>query len=462
MMYHKINNYTSNLDILLFFFFLFVFVVLGIVYPSYSTDSWGYYELSNSIKNGSYNTNVVRQYNIETELSNSFPFFYPLLLFAFSFLGLGVYLGTVINFVVVAISLWLIVNFILDRKYIGFITLVLVVNYDFLYEIISARTIPIALFLTVCLYISLKKEKYSLSLLLMGLSCLNRFDAYPFSFLLLLAILFYFKNYNFKLYIPFFLLASIWPVYSIINFGQVFSTENSIVLSQKLPVTDVLYWNAPVIDSFSVTLSIVLDRVLGYAIFLFMPIVFFISFIRHEKGEVLSIIFCLCLYVSLLFVMLTGYKDLRYITIYTLFVMIHICNFHLKKGVFIKVARYALYLSSALLIALSSARFYVNHDTHKYEYVAKLQKCLSNDDILLVISDNHSLSRVVSTKVSVLSGVKSVMQPTNLNNDNVNEFIDMYNINKFYFLDYSGNIKDDINGFKQSHCMSSMYEKFGN
>ncbi|MFM5433601.1 hypothetical protein ACET9I_21805 [Aeromonas veronii] len=440
-----------------------IFSILGFLYPTYSTDSWGYLELSNSISKGGYSTNIVRQYSLNSHLSNSFPFFYPMVLYLFSFLGFGIYTGTLINIIVFLVSIWLVVFYLVDRKYFGLIALALVVNVDFLYEIISARSIPIALLLSVLLYLAVKNTRYNSALLLMGFMCLNRFDAYPFVFSFLIFIYFYCGHEKYIGYFPFIVLSLIWPAYSMFSFNQFFSTENSIAFSQNLPVTDVLYWDAPKIGSFLDSLSIVFHR-LSYFPFLFLlPLVLFFYKNERRENEMLSIAFCSCLYISVIFIYMTGYKDPRYLAIYSLFISIHFCNYHLSSILPQKTSYLALslYLSAILLLLLSLARFYVNYHKPKDDSVVNIERCLSSDNTLLVIGDNLLVSRLISAKASVLLGVKSVMQPTNLNSNNINEVVDRYDITHLYFLDYSGNIINRMNGFKKSLC-NSLYENVRN
>lgn len=448
---YRMNEIENN-RIVVFILCIVVFIVVGLVYPSFSTDSWGYYELSESLSNGNYKTNIIRQYSIDSDRSVSFPFLYPGILSIFSFLDIGIYTGVIVNSIILFSSLYLIHCYFGGAKYFGVLTLILIVNYDFLYEIISGRSIPLSLFLTICVYITLTRSKYNTALFFMGLLCLNRFDAYPFVFLLGLVFLFYCGYVRFFGYIPFLVLSSIWPIYSFSFFNEAFITENSMVFSQNLPITDVLYYNAPGFNSIYEMLSTIFNR-LGWGVaFSSIVVLALYRFRRGGDGELLSILFCVCLYISVIFVLMTGYKDPRYLSIFSLFIVFHYFKYHVSLEVTSSISRWALCLSSLFLLLLSTARGYVNYVTPKEDVIKLIGECISSDDTLLIVSDNINISRVLSTELSVVSGSKTVMQPTNLSDGNVNELIDMYNVTHLFFIDYSGSIEANPIGFVETRC----------
>ncbi|MGC7892393.1 hypothetical protein [Vibrio anguillarum] len=451
----------ENNNIVTFLLCMVFFVVVGIIYPSFSTDSWGYHELSISLSDGNYNTNIIRQYSVDSDRSISFPFLYPGILLIFSFLGLGIYTGLIVNTLILFSSFYIIYNYFGDRKYFGILSLVLVINYDFLYEVISGRSIPLALFLTICVYITLTRSKYNFTLLFMGLLCLNRFDAYPFVFLLVLFVFFYCGYKQLIQYIPFLLLSSIWPIYSFSFFGDLFITENSVIFSQNLPVVDVLYFDAPDFDSVYGIIFTIFNR-LGVISFSFSIVLFLLYKSRKNKdNEMLSLLFCFFLYVSMILIMMTGYKDLRYFTIFLFFLILHFVKYYINSDTASLISRWALYLSSSLLLLLSLARIYVNYVNPKEDFTKLIGECISSTDTLLIISDHANLSRVLSAELSVVSGSKTVMQPTNLSDVNVNELIDMYNITHLFFLDYSGSIEANNIGFVETRC-ESLYKTVRN
>ncbi len=437
---------------------LLIFFLVGFIYPSYSTDSWSYFELSKSLHNFGYFTDNIRQYDILTNKSISFPFLYPIVLSIFSIFYYSILNGYILNIAVVFFIIFFLFK-IDSNKYISFIIIsILFINVGFLYEIISARTIPLTLLLMLISFYLLKNNNTGfIFFFILGGLCLIRFDMYPFVSILLIQLFLYSKKCINKYVLVTILLMMCWPVYSFINFDSVFLTENSLLFKQSLPVVDVLYFNYPYINNIYQLLELIFERTFIISVFLIAFIM--VINIRNDKSdkEKLSSIYCNSIALSLFFISLTGYTDVRYYSIAGVFFIRHFLCYIFPPFNKKKLATFFLISASVLLILLSLARVYKNFNSNQYAANTNFLKCISKGELTLVISKNKNEGRLLSSKLSALYGVKTIMEPTNLSSSNVQDFIKRYNIKNIYYLNDKPTWLNNSDVYLETSC-NSLYQ----
>ncbi|MFC1549269.1 hypothetical protein ACFL4R_00125 [Nitrospirota bacterium] len=222
--------------------------------PTFGPDSWSYFELSKSVFNDFYKVNTWRQYQVPGEYGISFPPLWPTTLAVFNQISdFGIYSGYLLNILLTAGIFWALC--MLSRavfKSYAYGPLMfsgLVLNFSYMNEIRSARSLPLALLLIVLmLYFYFKEQHVSLRSvkaigILAGLEALTRFD-----FLLAGAmfgfVLIYMSPrerirvcYNY--YLSYLLALSPWIIYSLYRFKKPFISDNTrtVLASTKTHVT---------------------------------------------------------------------------------------------------------------------------------------------------------------------------------------------------------------------------------
>ncbi|MGF1726768.1 hypothetical protein [Photobacterium nomapromontoriensis] len=444
-----------NKNSLFLSFGILILFITFILYPSFSTDSWAYYELSKSLLNLSYHTHNIRQYAYDSDLSVSFPFLYPLLLTIINeIFGASIFNGVYLNFVILILIALVIQRISLKIKYANLLLCVLFLNIGFIYEIFSARSIPLSILLTLVsinLLFDNKKNRLFYAGVTLGLLCLNRFDSLPFVFIILACLVPIYRSYLLYVVIPVLLLNIPWVIYSFCYFDKLFVSENTILLSQNLPVIDVLFYKSPVYDSFYQLIKTLILRSYAEVVIGAIPLLLYVYFYfkgSKLKSELISLIFCTSAYISLVFISLTGYTDIRYFAPISILYSLHLV-FIVNDNYLKLISRYLYICTAILMLLLSSARVYkhVSESQTNLSY-SSFKECMTDDGRVLVINESINKGRVFSAKLSAKYNVNTIMQPTNLDKNNIREFISDFDID-YIIID-----KNDLSGYNAKGIVS--------
>lgn len=245
-----------------FFILLAVFpwLVIFLVSPNYSPDSWAYYELGQTVFQDFYRFEHFRAYWSDSPYSASFPPLLPVLIAALdAVLNTGARSGIYIalmGFLGFALLSEKIGRNIFGVAWLGLgSALLLLLGQEMLLaELFGGRTIPLQLFLmSILLFLLIRFPTLNMKAaaalgLVAGIAVLNRFDAIFLPLLLAFAIGMLTKTPRLGL-ISFFCSAAVllpWVAYSVNTFGIAFATDNAQValsIDPKAFVTD--WWPVP-------------------------------------------------------------------------------------------------------------------------------------------------------------------------------------------------------------------------
>ena len=246
----------------------------------FSHDSWSYFELSKTIFSDFYRVNTFRQYQTVSSYGTSFPPLFPFLLaVARAVCDLGIYTAVLLNATICVATLFAIkglINHIGLSAWVGNVLFLMLLTRDqYVNEMMSGRSIPLALLILVLLlrvYFSLSTRtlgRAALLGLLAGLSMLTRFDFLASGLVLGLVIAWYARKQS-LLVKPVYLVVlaitvSPWVVYSLSYFSKPFVSDNSrtAMLVPKSFVTDYypegeqleFAWDAPMSWAYNVAVE---------------------------------------------------------------------------------------------------------------------------------------------------------------------------------------------------------------
>jgi len=224
------------------------FVTRGI---AYSPDSYGYYNMSRKIFSDFGYVSVIRQYVEFTDYGISFPYLFPMIVAIFNhFTGFGMLSGTCINIIAALVSLYYILKISskLTTSVIPglIVSVVFVLNSDYLGEMISARAVPLSMLCALliiniipCSEMPNRKELF-LAGLFAGAGMVIRFDFIVISGLLGVILLFIYKKNIFK-FVPFYCLGLLvftapWILYSLAHFNKLWISDNNGTLFLITPL----------------------------------------------------------------------------------------------------------------------------------------------------------------------------------------------------------------------------------
>lgn len=230
------------------------------VYDLFSPDSYSYYDISRTIFSDFYNVATQRQYIVDTELGISFPYLYPTLLaIVDSLTGLKIYSGTILNVVITCVSCLMLYKISVKHfknPYAGTIAAVyMVTNNPYLTEMRVTRSVPIAVLsiLVLAYYIldlpDIKTKACILAGIGAGCAMVCRFDALVVAGLCLVAVFVFsrkgsrIKNsakYAGGLLIP----TSPWLIFSIVNFGKLWISDNGGTMWMAVPSVPQRYYSS--------------------------------------------------------------------------------------------------------------------------------------------------------------------------------------------------------------------------
>lgn len=230
------------------------------VYDLFSPDSYSYYDISRTVFSDFYNVSTQRQYIVDTELGISFPYLFPSLMAVVDALtGLKIYSGTILNVVITCINclmLYKISTKHFKNPYAGTLAaLYMVTNAPYLTEMRVSRSVPIAILsvLILAYYILDLREITTKSCILAGVGAgcamVCRFDALVAAGLCFV-VMFIFSNkgsriknsakYVGGLLIP----TSPWIIYSLVNFGKPWISDNGGTMWMPIPSIPQRYYSS--------------------------------------------------------------------------------------------------------------------------------------------------------------------------------------------------------------------------
>lgn len=232
--------------------------------PLLTSDSWGYFDISQNLFTDFYKVHYIRQYEYVSEYSLSFPPLYPFFIAVFNAVAhQGVYAGYYLNFFFFLCTLFVLTriskkltNSSLPALYLG---VLLISEVDYMRELLGAKSIVLGLLLLTSIVLLFLQEELTrgrviLMGFLAGLLALARFDFLLPVLLLGGVVSFQARFPKLKAFIfyivPVLLMLSPWIVFSYIHFGTLFATDNkqAILLAVKTFTSD-YYPNSPPLPS---------------------------------------------------------------------------------------------------------------------------------------------------------------------------------------------------------------------
>ncbi|MGN1113015.1 MAG: ArnT family glycosyltransferase, partial [Acutalibacteraceae bacterium] len=207
-----------------------------------------------------YNVSTQRQYIVDTELGVSFPYLFPSFMAVVDALtGLKIYSGTILNIVITCINclmLYKISTKHFKNPYAGTIAaLYMVTNEPYLREMRVSRSVPLAILsvLILAYYILDLREITTKSCILAGLGAgcamVCRFDALVAAGLCFIVMFIFSKKgcrirnsakYVGGLLIP----TSPWIIYSLLNFGKPWISDNGGTMWMPIPSIPQRYYSS--------------------------------------------------------------------------------------------------------------------------------------------------------------------------------------------------------------------------
>ena len=460
-----------------------------LVAPSFSPDSWAYYELGQTVFSDFYRFTHFRSYWTTSSYSASFPPLFPVAIAMLDGLvDAGARSGVYVAFL--AFGIFALLSELIGRRAFGTawlglaMALLLLLGRGMLIgEMTAGRSIPLQLVLFALVLLGLlRASRMSIAGglgigVLSGLAVLNRFDAVILPFLTAAAIWWLSRRPTLApvVLVGAAVTVSPWIIYSLTTFGVFFATDNSGVATAVDPrafVTD--WWSvAPLtlgddpgawlarISVNAARFSFGIIRVLAtwMSVLLVLALVvlgavqYFARQGRVDKaGERLtsSGLRIVALFVAIMFALflpqiLAGYFDRRYYTaLFWAFSLVASGRIVLRgqtvhqrqifaQIVFVVIAS-TLLTCSGLVLARASATGQLDFsnwsDFDAPDNVATLKQCVSGDPMarILVLGNNGFVARV-----GAQGGLRTMMEPRNMADSRLDEegsqaFIAMWDV----------------------------------
>lgn len=210
----------------------------------FTPDSYSYLDIANTLPGDFGRVLSIRQYVVASDYNISFPYFYPLCIWLVdTATGLGIYSGVYLNVFLLLYTAVLLP--VLSKRYCGqagpgaFAAALLLANTNYMDEVVSGRSIPLALALVLpafalCAEVFLKKKTAAPLFLLMGalagLAAVTRFDEIVLAAYLALLVALLAKGRRARSLAPYAVGAAVtmapWCVYSLVHFGRPWMSDN--------------------------------------------------------------------------------------------------------------------------------------------------------------------------------------------------------------------------------------------
>ena len=225
-----------------------IIVFVAGLYPArFSSDSWAYLELSKTVFHDFFRTNTQRQFEWNSPYNTAFPPLWPVLIALFRRVcDLGIYSGVCLNFLCCLLLLWNLRGLTRALEAPGWVGLTIYLCVlmlpGFQDELVAGRSIPLSiLLLSVALRLAVRPDAspaiVTLTGLVMGFSCINRFDALLAAAVIGAALLL--SDWRRRraprrtallalcYAVPMMLVLAPWAVYNLHHFGVPFASDNS-------------------------------------------------------------------------------------------------------------------------------------------------------------------------------------------------------------------------------------------
>ena len=483
------------------FGFLFLFYTATIVLlflqnsfsPTFSTDSWGYFDISKSIFHNFYQVSYVRQYQVDPQYGISFPPLYPFVIaIGNTFWHLGIYSGYIFNgFIAIATlcMLLLLSKRITSFALPGFVMfLALFSHKDYVGELVSARSIPLTIFLLcVWLFVFLRRKLSKVHIIILGilagLLALNRFDFFIPGILLGVPLLWNTQIAKTKAvifyYACFFLAISPWIIYSLMHFHTLYISDNerTVFLAFRSSTLDYFPASAHVQSLFTSPVRWTLYRVLfigSITLYAFVAMVYYnpvvqqllwstvflffayslidkytkhISFDSHRIWyfKTLLILFPMFFF-QLYTISLTGFSDMRYGLVFLLYscllllaiVIVFAQQMLKRKHLSILVSLVTLLWVSSYIFNSFSEQFSALTTKHiglnqniirpdkQFSRIADELRKKSDSPIILV--HGRGDKAIYAEKFGSLTGIRTLEEPGNVNNAILVDVVKQYHV----------------------------------
>lgn len=474
-----------------FYFLLFIALLVTAIQffkyfnsPPFSPDSWSYFEISKTLFTNFLHINTIRQFEYHSYYSISFPPLYPLIVALVGHIipNIGVYAGYVSNFCICLVTCVVCIQlgkklFISHISGIG-LYLLLLLNPFYLEQVVAAQSLPLSiLILLLCLLVFLQTRLSQLYIFLIaitaGLAVLTRFDNLLVGIALGLAVPFLVPKNKYRslctYYVTFFIVLSPWMLYSYTHFSKLFISDNvrTIILASDSYITDYFpnihsqstifnhpllwlkYWPTRLavslqalsvaIYQYSAILTLLAYLLLTY---LFVQVKNLSTLKDIHMRKVIALTSCVSL--QIVTVCLTGFTDLRYfiLIIFLLELSILLVGYTWVKqlrGSQIKTQQYLIPVMIFLVIGMPSLvelvqwrelrrdNLVFDSESLASQSYRPILKLLRPGAVLLIQS-----GRIDPFKFGAITGVKTIVQPSNLNRCSLVSLIQKYKITDIY------------------------------
>lgn len=425
------------------FIFLGTLWLVTATHSHFSQDSWSYFELSRHIFDDFYLINTWRQFHVVSNYGISFPPLFPTLIASFNALhDIGIYAGFVMNFIIAAATFKLLRRmskiWFSEKEFGSLLFFFLMITPDYTTAIFSAGTLPLALFFTlIILYLHHKQHSFLLGLVA-GLAVMNRFD-----FLLPALVLIFFARNRMAYLLALCLTISPWVFYSLKNFGTLWISDNSRTVLSSIPIFVRDYYpdGVPLIgDAPLPWLKKTIGAVIESSDVMFtattaLPFILSIILlaIRTRRIPQNIIVFAAIVFTQLALILPTGFVETRYYVPLQFFLMVFVAALALPLPQFMPrvkgLVQGTFFVLSILFCTAYIAKSYAEESPIAVQFnptnqtpieFEKLLKCAGKGTILLLPPKNYSY------KFGALTGIKTYIEPTNMNAKNAGQFIEQF------------------------------------
>jgi hypothetical protein len=318
---------------------LYIFLGIWVGDSLFSPDSWAYYELAQTLFTDEPYRFVTWRSYFSSEYSASFPFGYPMFVALLRFMSSSHHIAVWGNIMLVPMTLCMLF-FISKRIQISgrgslCIALCLVMYPGYVMEVLSGRSIPLALLLFFIAFWGVLRKGYLFAGLALGVATLVRFDMLVSSLLLGFGMLLLMKQRWKIMFVVLGFAIGVfpWVAYSQHHFGVNWVSDNSWVALSAKPAFVLDYPAEPILHAKEAPVQWLM-RVVGNIPKLFVrlaissikfcvvPLIVVFAIragIWDLKRRKKSVLFFLLICLSLAPYVLTGYFDDRYFALFFTF-----------------------------------------------------------------------------------------------------------------------------------------------
>lgn len=424
---------SKKYEILIIFLISFIFIMFGIILKTstFSPDSWGYYELSKTIfSDNFYGFNTYRSY-ISDYKSAAFPFGFPIILsIVNNLIGFNPINAVYLNIIVSILNIYLIlrITLLINISYLfSWLLAISFLSYSsYLDEIYAGRSMPLAIFLYLCGIYYLINKKIFMAGLLLGFSCLVRFDYLIFSLLTVFYYILVDPKRRYVILLSLILGILPWILYSYLFFDTIWISDNSWVAKSSYSsfagdfpavashtiFTHPFDWILKIINNFKSVLLYLIYYSKEYFIVIIGSIIFIYKY--RKLLNLRDYLFFFFLLVSLLPYAATGYFDGRYYSLFFLILSVFIF-YRINSMLRVNIKFIFILIVVNLLICSYWFSFITKRSYAKVEYNYKQEKTIYKLRDYQINSNMRYIfeSPLLAVKYGALTGGRSAVLPTN-------------------------------------------------